>query len=873
MSRLLIYLFLILLASTLAQTNLNSQIIDDFSDGNFTENPAWQGEISEFIVNAAGELQLKAPDAGNSVLAVEGNIPDSAQWLLDFRLEFAPSTSNLLRIYLLADQADLLQANGYYFEIGENGSADALRFYRQDGATRSLLSTGIAGMVANDPVKIRLRVTRGPAGIWNLEAAANGGAFQPQGTVQDMTYANGPARFFGFYCLYTATRVDKFYFDNISIQEVTPDVQAPVLLGAQATSGTEVLVSFNEALDSTSALETAHYSIAGIGSPTAAAFSGTARQQVRLTLGTALGTGTYTLNTEQIADTSGNVSSLQSANFQYVNIVQAAVFDILINEIMADPSPSVGLPDVEWLELYNRSSKTIDLKTLLLSDGGTPQALPTYLLSPDSFVVLTTTSGAAALAPVTPRVLGMAGIPSLNNDGDALVLTNSNGQIIDQVTYSSSWHATTVKRDGGWTLERINPGLPCLGGENWQSCPVLPGGTPGLANASLQTSADTEPPRLVAAFPDNAFTLRLFFSEGLDQQAAAKLSAYKIEPPRALAGAQPSATDRREVLLNLLEPLSTGVVYAVTATMDLQDCSGNAAGTTDTAFVGLPEMPEPLDIVINEILFNPSTGGSDFVELYNRSNKIFNWQHFFLANFSSGSDVKALALDRLFLPGQYAVFSANTADIQSRFTQVQAKFLYQRTLPSLPDKEGNITLFWAKDGTVISLDSFDYVDAMHNALFSSTEREGVSLERIRPEGPTNDAANWTSAARSSFSSGTPTRPNSQRINPSSGRELIQLDPARISPDNDGYEDFLNIQYALPGTGYAATMTIFDANGIPVKRLVRQELIGTEGALRWDGDTDDGSLARPGIYILFIEVFSPVGDVQQMKQAFSVVRRF
>lgn len=873
MSRFLISLFLILTTCCAALVELEGQIIDDFSDGNFTQNPAWQGEISEFIVNPAGELQLNAPDAGTSVLAVEGNIPDSAEWLLDFRLEFAPSPSNLLRIYLLADKDDLLQSNGYYLEIGENGSLDALRFYRQDGPVRTLLSTGAPGLVANDPVKIRLRLRRGPTGAWSIEAAADGGTFQPQGTVTDAVYSAGPARFFGVYCLYSATRKDKFYFDNISIQAIVPDVEPPVLLVVQAQSGTEILANFNEALDPVSALETAHYAIAGVAGPVAAQFVGAGQQQVRLSLGASLNTGTYTLSTQQIADTAGNVSGLQTANFQYLKIDVAAGFDILINEIMADPSPSVGLPEVEWIELYNRSSKTIDLKTLRLSDGGTPTALPAFLLYPDSFIVLATSADATVLAAVTPRVRGMSGFPSLNNDGDALSLTDANGQIIDQVTYSSSWHVSTSQRDGGWTLERINPQLPCLGAENWQSCPVTPGGTPGFANASLQNYADSEPPRLVAAFPESAQTVRVFFSEGLDLTAAASLNAYQIEPTRALLSATASATDRREVLLQLAEPLESGVIYALTATSNLKDCSGNVASAIDTAFIGLPETPAPQDIVVNEILFNPNTGGSDFVELYNRSNKVFNLQDFFLANFSGTGDVKAIALNRLLLPGQYVVFTPSTADIQARFSQAQANFLFGLALPSFNDDEGNVSLFWSKAGSVITVDSFDYVDDMHNALFSSSEREGASLERIRADGQTNDAANWTSAARSPFGSGTPTQPNSQKVDLNTGIDLVQLDPARLSPDNDGYEDFLNIRYALPGSGYAATMTIFDSNGVPVKRLVRQDLLGTEGALRWDGDTEDGSLARPGIYILYFEIFSPSGDVQQIKKTFALVQRF
>ena len=37
---------------------LASQVVDDFNDGNFTENPAWAGTQSKFIINASLQLQL-----------------------------------------------------------------------------------------------------------------------------------------------------------------------------------------------------------------------------------------------------------------------------------------------------------------------------------------------------------------------------------------------------------------------------------------------------------------------------------------------------------------------------------------------------------------------------------------------------------------------------------------------------------------------------------------------------------------------------------------------------------------------------------------------------------------------------------------------
>lgn len=868
----------LLLLLFLSQNTAFCQISDDFSDGDFTQNPIWQGDAANFKISG-GELQLNATTAGQSTLSVGGNIADSTVWNLRFRLTFAPSGQNLLRIYLLADQANLAVANGYFIEVGENGSADALRLYRQDGtAAKTLLATGLPGLVATNP-DIQLRVKRSKSGNWEVSAANFGSSLQPQCTATDATYSGGPDRYFGFQCLYTITNAARFFFDNISILPDVPDTKPPVLLSAQANDATHVTAVFDETLDSLSAVTPANYTLTGIGQPlTASLLSG--KNSVSLALAAPLATGAYTLQTTGVKDAVGNGSTVQTVGFQFVKIETAAEFDIVINEIMADPTPSVGLPEVEWFELYNRSTKTIDLASLRLAEGSSSAvALPAYLMQPGTYVVLAAPANAAALRPVSGDTVLVAPISStaLNNDGDLLVLSTATGLTVSKVEYRLDWHTDPGKDDGGWSLERINPNIPCLGKANWQSCPALPGGTPGKANASLSLAPDTQAPQLLDVFPESPTEIRLHFSEGLDATAVTNLSAYSISPARAIASAGLYPDERGSIRLLLAEPLAKQTVYTLTVSAPVQDCSGNLLMEQDSVLLGLPEKPAAQDIVLNEIMFNPAPNGSRYVEFYNRSQKIFDWSEFFIANFSGSATTIQVNQRRLSLPGQYDVFASNASDVLARFNNVVEQNVVQQTLPSLADDEGNLTLYWSKNGQTVVLDSFDYSEDFHNALFNISEREGVALERIRTSGPTNDRANWTSAARNlTGAPGSPTLPNSQQLDsqpPTADDGLIQLSAERLSPDSDGFEDFLDIRYTLPREGYAATMTIFDSEGVPLRRLARQQLIGTEGSLRWDGDLDDGTMARPGIYVLFLEIFSPTGEVRREKRAVAVVGRF
>jgi hypothetical protein len=111
------------------------------------------------------------------------------------------------------------------------------------------------------------------------------------------------------------------------------------------------------------------------------------------------------------------------------------------------------------------------------------------------------------------------------------------------------------------------------------------------------------------------------------------------------------------------------------------------------------------------------------------------------------------------------------------------------------------------------------------------------------------------------------------VTPAESDELISIPLARLSPDGDNREDFLEIFYRLPREGYVASMSIFDADGNMVKQVVRQTLVGIEGVVRWDGETENGGKTRPGIHIIYVEVFSPDGDVQRIKKAVAVVGKY
>lgn len=843
---------------------LTAQVQDDFSDGDLTENPTWQGGTGDFTVNAELELQLDAPAAGTSTLYLPVELADSAVWEMLFRLDFDPSGSNKLLIALQSDSETFAAGSGYFLEFGESGSEDAIRFFRQDAGSETLLATATLGAVASSP-EVRLRMERQADGTWTLLADYSGSFnYSEEFQVSDVAYGNG-SYFFGMECEYTDSRKDKFFFDDILIDELLPDLEAPTLLSATPLSATEVDVVFNEPLDEISATEPMHFYISGgIGNPAAAFLDSDDKTLVHLSLATPLTSQSdYTLTAEAVVDLSGNISASQTAGFSFLEIEMAVQFDILINELMVDPNPVIGLPDAEFVELFNRSGKIIDLGGMGLTNGGSPQALPNYLLFPDSYAIVCDEDFEGVFLPFG-NVVTLGSFPGLTNSGDEVALVNSNGEIIHGIRYTLDTYGDLAKSEGGWSLEMINPLSPCTGERNFRAAENLIGGTPGQANSVLNEQLDDSGPTVERVFASQT-TLEIFFDEYLEKTVAEDVSRYQISNGVTVVSATVVPPENEMVRLTFAAPLETNLGYELQISEGLTDCLGNTAGAQTLTFA----LPLPIgkgELLINEILFDPPAGGGDFLEIFNPSDKIFNLGDLVIARMREGIDTSLVPVveDRLIYPGEYAVITPAIGNVLDFFEAKNPEFILRNSLPPFNADAGNVTLIAQRDSTAAIVDAFDYHEDMHAPLLD--EAKGISLERIDPNRPAQDASNWHSAA-STVGYATPTYLNSQYLlsGTPTADDFFDIPEKKLSPDGDGFQDFLVVNYQTDQSGYSVRAEVFDAEGRLVKSLFDNELLATEGFFRWDGDTDRGEKARTGIYILWIQLFHPDGSVREFKE--------
>lgn len=547
-------------------------------------------------------------------------------------------------------------------------------------------------------------------------------------------------------------------------------------------------------------------------------------------------------------------------------------FDIVIDELMPDPTPANGLPNSEFIELKNVSVNDINLQGWKLSDGSTTATLNSkFILSAGSFVIVCPNSTATAFSAFG-NTLGVSNFPSLNNDGDVISLYSPGGELIHSVAYNITWYRNAVKSNGGWTLEMIDPKNACQGANNWKASVDPTGGTPGKINSIDGNNPDDIPPSLVRAYCIDSLTIALIFDEPLDSSSVSIASHYILDNGiGAPASARLLSPIFSTVVLRLPSALKAAVVYNLIVN-NISDCAGNNLGMQHATRVGLPSPADSNDLAINELLFNPAPGGFDYIELYNRSKKIIDLKGLYFASKDlAGNIANIKQIDSssfLFFPYDYFVFTEDPGWLQQNYlVKDPSSIILSNSLPSLPNDKGNVVVTNAQ-GNI--LDAVDYDANWHFALIDNNE--GVALERINYDQTSQDKNNWTSAA-STAGYGTPGYRNSEFKADLKLQGTLVVSPTLFSPDNDGVNDFVSIQYAMPGPGYVANITIFDAAGRPVKWLVRNANLGLKGDFRWDGLDDNSKKLPVGIYIIYTEVFNLTGRTGKFKNTITLARKF
>lgn len=854
---------------------VNENFDDGYPEHPFPNTSHWEVSTVSPVEGAQSLKHALTGITGQSRLTVPTSFSNLGQGPMEWSFvlrngSWSPSSSNAFWFVLASDTSalELGEFNGYAVGVNLSGSNNLLTLWRvsKGGATSKIIESNFA-WEENETVAIR--VTRTPNSEWSLWFQPEFGesTYSLAGKKNDVIHTD--ASYSGLVFHYTSTRAGELWLDNLSICSV---VYPPVIQRATMGNLTRIDIDFSAEVNQDDAQQSANYSLRTLEGENLSIIDvySDALNPKKVALRTeVMPLVPMMLQVEGVRSASGETTVSDSAE---VGIGSPGTFgNVIINEIMARPSASFGLPDVEYIELYNRTSKSISLKDWKIRGDDSYATIPDIAIEPDGYIILCGTSGEDAMSEYGIAV-GVSSFPTLLVGGMFLAIYDDSNNIMSWVEYSDTWYGDDDKKAGGYSLEKVDPNNLVEGAGNWTGSYDESGGTPGAENSANSDNPDSSSPKVVEVNVISQTEVLIGFSEPMDSLSVTLVTNYEVSSGiGSPLWASSTGPEHSRVTLTFSSALEVGEIYEICFSEAITDFSGNTL-ETDCLPLALPQLPQEQNIIINEVLFNAYTGGVEFVELFNRSDKAFDLSKLVIANRHRTTldiDEQYAASDTawLLMPNSYAVLTENPG-LVDQFYHVDNPnaMVWTRKMPSYANSDGYVVVI-NEQGVIV--DEFVYNEKMHNKLISDVK--GVSLERINPEMSTSNPASWQSAAQAAGFA-TPTAKNSQFTNPVESEDEFTLSHKVFSPDGDGFEDVLIINYKLPESGYVANIMVFDSKGRRINRLASNMTLGTSGNITWDGATDGGRRATMGAYVIFIEVFDLNGNIKRYKKTVVVATK-
>lgn len=273
----------------------------------------------------------------------------------------------------------------------------------------------------------------------------------------------------------------------------------------------------------------------------------------------------------------------------------------------------------------------------------------------------------------------------------------------------------------------------------------------------------------------------------------------------------------------------------------------------------------PGEICFNELMFHAADSAVEYVEVYNRSERILNLSRLTIAlrrNEGSMTTVTAFPAGVCLEPGACMAITADSAQLAGYHLPPDTARIVEGSKWTTLNNEEAALLLVADDGSTV-LDSVHYSADWHHVLMYNPA--GVALEKMHPDLSSSIGGNWHSAA-AAHRYGSPGFRNSQYRSPGENTTtFVSLAQEWFSPDNDGVNDRCIIHYSMPEPGYLMRLTICSPDGAVWLVLTQGELLSTEGILSWDGQNSEGKISNPGVYILVAEVYHPEKGVTKCRK--------
>nr|WP_321374980.1 lamin tail domain-containing protein [uncultured Bacteroides sp.] len=289
---------------------------------------------------------------------------------------------------------------------------------------------------------------------------------------------------------------------------------------------------------------------------------------------------------------------------------------IIINEIMANPKGINVLPESEYIELYNRTDNVISLKKCTLNYGGKKYLLPDITVDTKNYIVLCNQKYKDLWTANGILVTGVSSFPALLNTGKLLWLEDEYGNLISWVEYTDSWYKDNKKKDGGYSLECIDPDNLSNDALNWCATTDSKGGTPGKANSLKKSLPDKAKIDVLSSFIQSSDTLAINFSKPMNVISLGRLDNYtSLNSAISFNNAIPDYPCGRNVKLILNSSLKVGEKVEIKL-HDLIDVSGNTLMAPIALEVSIPEQVETdAEFWLEKKSFSPESSESNKLQI------------------------------------------------------------------------------------------------------------------------------------------------------------------------------------------------------------------------------------------------------------------
>ncbi|NNC84923.1 MAG: T9SS type A sorting domain-containing protein [Bacteroidia bacterium] len=257
----------------------------------------------------------------------------------------------------------------------------------------------------------------------------------------------------------------KILLDEFAFDTTGADVVPPMATGAVVVDASTIKVGFDEPLNGTADVMTNYTGLPTIAS--AARFSN--NDSVLISLATPLTNGTwYTLTVNNVEDMAGNA---MAAPQDFTLVFNNNVGNIIITEIMYN---NPGTDSLEFLEIRNMDNTDINIGGWRFSSGLALTFPSNLTINAGEYLVFTRYKAYSDAFYGINSVEWLNQFESLNNSGEKVSISNSEGTLIDEVEYDDFTPWDSLADGFGYSLSLCDETLSNDVAANWStvSAPV-----------------------------------------------------------------------------------------------------------------------------------------------------------------------------------------------------------------------------------------------------------------------------------------------------------------------------------------------------------------------------------------------------------------